>query len=61
MKSSEAMDLAAGKESRLFPLTNDDRGISRKFRRDFTRIHPFIQDSSPSVLIRTSVGEAGGT
>jgi hypothetical protein len=40
MKPPEAMVLAAGKGSRLFPLTNDDSGISRKSRRDFTRIHP---------------------
>ena len=60
MKPPEAMVLAAGKGSRLFPLTNDDRGIFRKSRRDFTRIHPFIQDSSPSVLIGPPVGEVRG-
>ena len=39
MKPPEALVLAAGKGSRLFPLTNDDRGISQKSRRDFTRVH----------------------
>jgi mannose-1-phosphate guanylyltransferase len=39
MKPPEALVLAAGKGSRLFPLTNNDRGISRKSLRDFTRIH----------------------
>ena len=46
MKPPEALVLAAGKGCRLFPLTNDDRGISQFSRHRELRIDGVLRSSA---------------